>query len=1627
MRVLAEKEASPPWELGAGDTFDFLRCETEQPIDDLMIGTSSGGVILIQAKHKVRLEKAPGAPLGAALAQFANQFMGSRTASGPHPWDRPVDPSRDRFVLVTGRGSSVPICDHLPQALAKYRSQPFSEDSLTQEEQRAISMVISHLERLWVARQGAPLSEEDLQSLLRLIWVEVLDVEGGPAEREARDLLRRSVVVKPEEADVAWDRLVQFCTEAAGLRAGADRDRLQGALVERGLGLQVVRSYRTDIDELLAYSRLTLNLLSERAKIMVGHTEVKIYRRSTRALRAMAEEGPVVVIGEPGGGKSGVLHDLVAQMEADGQDVVFLAVDRVGAQSLPLLRNELGLSHDVIEVLRAWHGQRPAFLVVDALDAARSEGSAQMLQDLLSQVGRLAGRWRVVASIRTFDLRHNRWLRQVFTGRPSEQFQNPEFDSFRHVSVPRLSADELDQIEPRSPALAAVVERAPSSLRSLIEVPFNLRLVGELIGEGIPLQELAPIQTQIQLLGRYWEERVIQTDGRNLVREAVLRKLTRAMVSKRALRVDQEELDIHRSDHSEALHALLRHHVLLKWQPLPSSPPDDRVITFSHHVLFDYSAARLLLRDLEETLTWFSGEPDLLLAVRPSLVFRYQMAWDGDPTRQSFWDAVLRAIESSIPDVGKLVGLGVAVELASSAADFKPLLDRYDARNKGQQEAVYYAFRHLVGTLLAAPYQDRVLDAERLDAWCEVAERTTRRLDHLTAYAIVPLLHTLTSRCGRMTPRQTDVLGRVARRVLELVWSPDQWEGHLAIQGIKLVCHTFTSDPIASAELLRVGLEREHVRQHGAEELMWLAWEIGPLMKLDPVLVEDIYEAVFTYQEKSREPTPMGGRVLSMVSNRQQDYDSAPYHLTEVFPEFIKAAPLHATRAMLVALEFYLTEDRPKQLARVEEPIDFSGVRASISSDLSYMWGAFEHIGERYPVKLLAEFRRHLERLAESNETEEDRGQLISLVVGHNRPAAVWRQLLQVGAKYPGTLGLQIRPLAWALPILTNMDTEVAAREYVAAVFGFLDRDERNLCERAILSIPRHAPFERQDHANRDRDRLLSRLPVGQLVTEEAKALRSAIPDAVPAASEEEQYVTSGFTGQPIDTEEQLRWEGVDTKALPNRRLLDLLAQVRTFPDESKGKAVTLETVQATLPKIRELHSALQSETGADPKLTNDAWGYLAQACRWISGADWLPSQREVGALVKAVLLVASCHPVPMHDPESDQQFDESPSWLSPAARIDAAAGLVLLARYQEYADSEVLQAVQRLAGDDVPAVRLQVARWLTLLYHTTPETMWGCIESMVDEETSAGVLQSLVGTTLPKLADLHADRVVDLTKGVLDRLGDGPGVCEARRLCLSLLADLYVWKDEPESRRVIFEMIKQPDRYSVELGHLAHRFRWCLSLGPTDPPDPKEDAVRQRSVSLVEELARSSTSALYRLEERHQNGSEPRIESDKDQAGAILKLIDAIGTEFYFASGGFNEEDRSPGERGGRTLSLEEKRRFLAELGPTLDCLSERAAPHTAHYLLMALETLMPADPSAVLQRIAITIRGALAFGYQYDGMAIRLGVRLVERYLSEYVAVLCESQDRRKEILAILDVFVQAGWPEALKLVYRLDDVFR
>ena len=1623
VRLLAESDVEPPF--GLKGAVIGIACEAPEPVDDLVVRTESGDIAYVQAKRSVSLSKYRDRDgrlgrLAKAVDQFVRQFL--RLRGTARDGDTLAEVVGVRFVLAVGTRTPATVRVNLREVLERTRVHlnGLPNGRLGKAGRKALEVVTYHVRASWKAETGHEPSESDIAMLLRLVHVETIEVdEGQRDEREARDILRRSVLQAPNQAAVTWSTLITEGMRLIKARGQADRAMLLGTLTAADVSVRAPRSYRDDIQRLRDHSARVTRRLATHAVIRLGKYEVRIRRPYIPLLKKAVESGPALVIGEPGAGKSGVLHALSETLREQDCEVITLAAEHPPFSSTGGLRNELRLEHDVVDVLANWPGGRPAFLLIDALDAARTARSAAALRDLIREVSERANGWHVVASIREYDARYSADLAGIFKGTPLGGPMRPlagnSFGKIRHVVVGRLTEDEVRQIGERGAApLAQLLEATPRKFSELLRTPFNLRLAAELLDGETDPQAIRDVRSQLELLDLYWRERVLRADRPHDVnsRRIVLRKAVEAMVEERTLHVDSDlvEEDVAAGSH---ISILLSANVLAEWKPRPEEPPRETTLTFAHHVLFDYATARLLLRRAATRVAQrLAEDPAFVLLGRPSLAMHFHHLWGRGPAdgeREEFWETALAVCSADdIPEIGRLIGPGVAAELGQTIQEFEPLLRALGSADESVRHSGTNALEHSVRALLT----ERDPLRQSTGVCCDLAERLSSSLGSGNAYPTSWLLSSLTPHLDELSRTQAAQVGHASRHLLAFAWARSPRDSWLVRTAIRFVARTFATDASASSKLLRQVIEPNHLAQHGHEELRHLAEKVPVIMRHDPAFAGDIYRAAFGYEEASGAPTSLSlGTILPLTSNRHQDYEVGLRKLVESFPAFLCAAPREAVEAMNAALESHVDQEHP---VRDEESavFDFDGERAVILRDQSFVWEqVHRHPGES-AVDLLDRVERRLDELVGiGNGAELER--LLSYIVRTCRLASVWRRLLRLGARHPDSIGMTIREAGWSLPILMCTDTIKEIGSMLGVLFPYLSGDERAKCERAIHSIPEVAPPEDRDWAERARDQLIGCLPDADLATSESRnrltELRAA--EAVPANDDPVQF--SSFMGE-YGEKEFLADEGVPVMEASNKRMRELEAPVKEFAQLYQNDVPESRAVVAVLPHLRRLHTALRRSKadGVHDKQADYAWGNLADACAAAASLEGLPLRKRTCAFLRTVLLDASTNRGPMARDDADEDTAKI-VWGSMAARVHAATGLIRFLRQASHDDSEVLAAVERLAADPVPAVRLQIATRLHARYTRDADWTWAMIERLALDHNPA-VVRHLVRGPLCNLLRQDAERVAKITIRIREASMGLPNRESVVHSCGEILRWLFLWGGDAAASAVISGLADDPVTHLEEVRHLVHGFRNILVAGPVDDPNREIDAARSRSWGFLLQITRKAAAEFGRGMER---------EIPQDGIGTtrlkdIAHLLDLAGSNVYFASGASD---------GTESLDAPVLLRFYDEAAPVIDELANVGLASLSHHLLETLAILIPVDPCGVFLRVAQVVSGGRKGGYQYDPMAERAVVRVVHRYLADHRDLFRTDEKMRRGLILILDTFVNAGSEDARRLSYGLDEIFR
>jgi hypothetical protein len=386
--------ALPDW--ASGRLVVGVGGQTGRPVDDIGGLTDADGWVCVQAKKRLTLSDGRASDLAAALDQLV-AFDKEGVPDRPPRVDefRPLNPDVDRVLILTNEEAPSTISVAMARLVDRLRTWPeavpLAEAATNAREHAALRTLCGHLERLWSERHGAVADEGVVRSLVRPLAVQALDLrpEGSDLRALLPDL--RDLLEDPRQAPHLWRELELIGQRLAAKRSWFRRPDLVRQLETLGLYLTPVARLRRDVQRLKDITTDNLDSPPTSLAITTPDGPVEVHRAVSALLDASA--GNVAITGDPGAGKSVILHGFAVRQAAD---VVYLTHHRLRGTAGDT-RAELNLQHDVHEVLTGWTGSRPGLLLLDGIDQTRGVDASSWLPVLAQHLR--ATRWRIVASM----------------------------------------------------------------------------------------------------------------------------------------------------------------------------------------------------------------------------------------------------------------------------------------------------------------------------------------------------------------------------------------------------------------------------------------------------------------------------------------------------------------------------------------------------------------------------------------------------------------------------------------------------------------------------------------------------------------------------------------------------------------------------------------------------------------------------------------------------------------------------------------------------------------------------------------------------------------------------------------------------------------------------------------------------------------------------------------------------------------------------------------------------------------------------------------------------------------------------------------------------------------------------
>jgi hypothetical protein len=1533
-----------------------------------------------------------------------------------------------RGVLNTFRADD---CTSLPDFLKRRHTK----------ERETMKMMRDQTKRSWKEIVKRLPTDAELCEFIRLVHVEVFDFgDGGRSEQSALETIRDSLAAKPAESQRVWGWLNLHFRQnnERGLRRTAATLR-QRLTAEARVKLKAAPTFEDDIKFLGQLTARNLERLTDHTLLRFPKTEIHIERKAElTALVVAAKRGHLLITGEPGCGKSGLMHPLAATLVREGIPVVLLLAEEIFGKDWNGLPNLPGVSHVLDDVLANWPNGAQGVLITDALDSLRDVDTQKLLRRLLQDVQRGNSGWTVVASVREFDLKHGRELRETFPGLGVENHTSSEFAGVAHFHVTGLTDAHLDALIVKVAEIGPFIASASASNRAadIHRSPFFLRLAAELLRAGVSAARLADWSSPAVLLRRFWEKQ-FQSGAGASARESALHTICGRMVELRTMALSMQDVSLGVPER-DAVTELRSRGILQSPTLKHGSTVGGGELRFSHHLLHDYAVARSMIPDTSASFSEFAiRNPLMPIFYRQSFLLALEELWDGQDSRAGFWETALKLEGvASLHGVSRNLAPILAGRRVDAPSDLQPLADAV-AASTSEDSPAEKAIRHMASGL-----QDVADDSLRAGAgaWCGFAAKLATMLPGRASLEtplvhIVARLNAVSAAFGDGPLRDLNAAARglFAHHVAKGVPRGWRYAGRTASETL---CRTFRLAPEQTEAALCAMLSPERLAAFPHWDLFDLAQHIKHLGEEGDSVVLRLFDAAFSTEPETNEWEDFGGQIMPLRMQSRDNWNSIHHSLAGYYQSRPGAnAGLMTELACIAWNAAVRRHERGESAERVIATFSFRGLECALVED-------YGHIGDRRNKhdenRILTYYEALLDEWAAGNTAQ--LSAVLERFAARNRGSEMWKVFLKAGAKHPHTLGRELEPVLNESLFLTHLDYNYEGVLLFAALHESGDMVQRERLERLILQLPQTARFLREEpreplpgwllHAQ---NKLLGSLGEPDIVLQEVRALRNErqAQQPLPVNRKPEGF---RFTSSTVSNEEMLERNGVSLKDPVNHKLYGLKEALKPFRETDEAKLPGNDFAGHWV-LIGKCEYAVRRHRNTHPKMAEELWGHLVGSCQSVAiHAPW-PSNDERWKTVRRILLAASNDPFPQAR-EDDAKEDRCSSWSWPAPRMDAAQGLPFLLLRLGRADKQVANALLRLCKDEVLSLRFNLAERLSVLSQVEPALMWQLVDFFIRSEKKFSVLEALL-FSLDRLWGISAPDVMLRLARIAERARNAPDTHDIHQRIVEVFLFRFLRTGDSECESFVNDLVADCDR--ARAGQALSSLPGCcrsgqwLTVGDAVKLVAQEEAVRQRTWAFFGKLLSTAQAKLRQHREhwmKFHSETQPDIEALKPTQEAIQRtahIVDDIALQLYFASGASGDEQNKEDDRPTEA----QKNRFWAESRDLIRALADEVHPHTAHHVVQTLRYLLPCAPREVFLFAARAISSSSGAGYQHESLAVSEVVKLIQCALADHREIFHGSDNTESECLAallmVLDLFVEAGWAEARQLTHRLEEIYR
>lgn len=1562
-----------------------ISLESLAKVDDIVITLDNGGSVFIQCKTRLTLSDSTESVLSEVIGQFVQQLVSSLdlvekgTGKG-------LCFGRDALVLAVGRDAPNTIKSDLATALSQYR---LDSDAILNSKQRNAFNKVRKLVQHSVLELNIDSSEEQIDDLLKYIYV--IDFDFSGPHREIAILTLEGMLKHPRKARTAFSLLERTCLELMARRGAVETVDLRLLLEEKGFSLGAPDRFKQDVDKLKTITEEAIEVLSQRKSIILSGEAFFVKRELYVNLQAAVTKGSFLLVGEPGTGKSTALSNLALNLSKSGHETMLVTARQiVQGESFIDITRALGLAHPFDEVLANWPGIDEAYLLIDGLDSLPASTMKSLIRQLTDKLSVLPGqRWKLIASIRTFDLHLNSELKEIFEGAPVDQDNvSNKFPNVKHFYIDEWSEKEFRRLLSDLPNLGSAARHFGNALLSLIKIPFNTSLLADLLSRGLSFEDIGKVETQNALLDLVWERRIqdLGTDA-----EFALKAIISKMVERNQLQIDKFDLD---GVSGAILDKIIKSGLL-------EASLDGYSVQFRHDIVFDYVAGRIFIRlnKPKQFVADFGKRRDLGLLLAPALSFALQKLWNNSGRhRDEFWQTIIFLLGSEITDpIVRSVIARAGCELPKDHEDLQGFVDILTSIGDRQLLA-FQALEKIVHSLpvLLGDYSNKPVDM-----WVWLSGKLVDKYSE-TVYVLFDLLSVLLGKVP--STAESHDLGRASRYVFSKLFD-DENAAHLMVDAITMVCRTFATDCMASASCIEQLLTQKRVLERGHIELPIISEQMRHIAKSDKDLALKIYFCVFTLGTSSSVTAELSPQQISFLSNESMDdLELAQYSLVEFFPRMIKLCPVSSIDAVILIFEVVM-----KNLYRVEyETVTGFADETKFSLVINK-----SPLSNLRPKPVIIDYIEKLLNLTIRYLHEADSEKLLDIashLLRTNRLGVIWAHLFSIFEKRDDVNAKILLPYVTHPEFLKAQETKVQSVRLLTKLYPQVDKEHLESFERSILAeLVTEPPMSRHNQNQYPIDILIG-IGADHLVSMEAQTVLAEYKEERPSLAN---ATSVTYTESRFDQLESkyidLVVRGVDIYKASNHRFLETVERV--LSELNTLENLGLDEHSQIIPLLEGYQEALFAIS--DGVASEVLWAGISLIIRmyrqvFIDTFNSNPPESKIVQLSNNVLHLLNQLPEDTHAENS----------LLTTIRCDGIDAIMRACYFSLEASESFHGLIESFAASPNLMVRERVAHSLVFVHRFNPLLRWKLTELLTNNQNESVTVITGVLSWLLSAPRADSERTMKVASTLIkEGWMDGKTRIPAHNGLAELIFVLWVRDGELKAKNFLNDWINQSTYHKNKLLRGIHVVRSFLAHGfKGDNPD--EIAARKRAHNIVLDIVTEVSRCL-------QN-------SFRDDGGRLpgrsvmthLRIIDQITFHCYYAI-----HPNASGRGEGLPLFDADRngKKYFLEIQQILYEIADVCGPRARLFAMKLLSSLVSSIPEKVFDLFTqFLLKANRAQLSQLRLIGSKEALEMIKMFLDDY-PLLFEDSARASSLVDCVALLSEAGELSASRLLQDLPQLLR